>query len=275
MTATSRSPCAPRAVMDGPDVADVRAHLEALRLPHAAEALNGILSMSVAADTAPLAVLDQLLRTETDRREENRIRTSLRLSGLPTGQTLADFDFAFQPAIERRRVETLATGQWIRDRHNLLLLGPPGVGKTHLAIGLGVAAIERGLSVSYYRIEELLHLLRQDARTPPAHLRRKKYMNVALLIVDEVGFEPFNREEANLLFRLISYRYQRGSICITSNKPVNEWPDMLAGDETLATALLDRLLHSTHVLNIRGRSYRLRDLDNALRQGVGTAPGAA
>ena len=249
---------------DSPDIARLRGALVALRLAQAAEALPDLLAEVVRDDLNPLVFLDRLLGMESRSREESRIRTSLKLSGLPTGLTLANFDFGFQPAVERAKIETLAAGQWIRDRHNLLLLGPPGVGKTHLAVALGIAAIERGFSVSFYRIEELLHALRQDARTPPASLKRRKYMNVALLVVDEVGFEPFSREDANLFFRLVSYRYQRGSLCITSNKPIREWPDMLAGDETLAAAILDRLLHSTHVLNIRGRSYRLRDLEEGL-----------
>ena len=133
-------------------------------------------------------------------------------------------EFAFQPAVERRKIETLATTQWIRDRQALLLLGPPGVGKSLLAAGLGVATIERGLSVVFCRIEELLHDLRRDARMPPAHLKRRKCMNATLLIVDEVGFEPFPREDANLFFRLISYRYRRGAILITSNKSIRDWP---------------------------------------------------
>ena len=249
-----------------PEISALRDQLIALGLTHAAEALSDEMATVVRDGSSPPAFLDQLLRCEINQREEKRIRTNLRLSGLPAGHTLADFDFGFQPAVERSRIETLATGQWIRDRQNLLLLGPPGVGKTHLAIALGTAAIQHGQSVSYYLIEELMHQLRQDAHTPPQHLRRKKYMSVSLLIVDEMGFEPLTREEANLFFRLISYRYERGSLCITSNKPVNEWPDILAGDETLATAILDRLLHAAHVVSISGRSYRLKDLENMLKK---------
>jgi DNA replication protein DnaC len=201
---------------------------------------------------------------ELSAREESRIKTSLKLSGLPLGQTLSNFDFAFQPAIERSRIESLATCSWVRDKMTTLLLGPPGVGKTHLAIALGVKAVEAGFSVIYLRVEDLLHLLRHDALIPPAQLRRRKYMNVALLIVDEVGFQAFTKEEATLFFRLVSYRYQRGAICITSNKAVKDWPEMLAGDEVITSAILDRLLHASHVLNIRGRSYRLKELEASL-----------
>lgn len=247
-----------------PELSALARALSALKLERAAEALPALVAAAVSDDVSAPAFLERILEAELTGREESRIRTSLRLSGLPIGQTISNFDFAFQPAIERSRMEMLATGSWVRERQTLLMLGPPGVGKTHLAIALGVKAVESGFSVAYFRIEELLHLLRQDSRTPPAQLKRRKYMNVALLIVDEVGFEPFSREDANLFFRLVSYRYQRGAICITSNKAINDWPEMLAGDEVITSAILDRLLHSSHVLNIRGRSYRLRELEASL-----------
>lgn len=247
-----------------PELSALAKALSALRLERAAEALPGLISAAVKDEISAPAFLERILATELIGREESRIKTSLRLSGLPLGQTIANFDFAFQPAIERSRIEALATSAWVRGKQTLLLLGPPGVGKTHLSVALGVKAVESGFSVAYFRIEELLHVLRQDAHTPPAHLRRRKYMNVALIIVDEVGFEPFSREDANLFFRLVSYRYQRGAICITTNKAIQDWPGMLAGDEVITSAILDRLLHASHVLNIKGRSYRLRDLEASL-----------
>jgi DNA replication protein DnaC len=128
-----------------------------------------------------------------------------------------------------------------------------------------VKAIENGFSVAFYRLEDLLHVLKQDTDVPPRRLRGKKYMKVSLLIVDEVGFQPLSRLEASLFFRLVSYRYQRGSTLITTNKAVKDWPEILAWDEVMATALLDRLLHRCHVLNIKGRSYRLRDLERMLK----------
>jgi DNA replication protein DnaC len=235
-----------------------------LGLGHAAERLAERLAEATRDELPTHGFLDRLLEDELSVREERRVKTSLRLSGLPTGQTLASFDFAFQPSVERSRIETLATCAWVRAKETLLIQGPPGVGKTHLAIALGVKAVENGFSVTFYRLEELLAALRADAELAPSRVRRKKYLNTALLIIDEMGFEPMTRAEASLFFRLVSYRYARGSILITTNKGIKDWPELLAGDEILATAILDRLLHHSHVLNIKGRSYRLRDLEHAV-----------
>jgi DNA replication protein DnaC len=247
------------------DLDDLRQRLGALGLSFAAEFLADLLTRSVKEDQSTPAFLARLLESEQSSREERRVRTALRLSGLPMGQTISNFDFAFQPAIERSRIDALATCSWLKEKQSLLILGPPGVGKTHLAVALGVRAVECGFSVAYYRVEELLHAMRKDGAQPPARLKRAKYMKAALLIVDEMGFEPFSREEATLLFRLVSYRYGRGSMCITSNKAIAEWAEMLAGDEVITAAILDRLLHASCVLNIKGRSYRLRDLEEGLR----------
>lgn len=249
-------PHEPRLEIDG-----TREILRQLGLEFAAESLNEELTEAVKHNRAAHVVLDRLLRRELHDREERRIKTSLRLCGLPPGMTLASFDFGFQPSIDRKQIETLATCQFVRDSTTLLIQGPPGTGKTHLCVSLGVKAIEHGFSVAFFRLEDLLHEMRKDAHVAPQRLRRKKYFNVSYLIVDEVGFEPMNREDASLFFRLVSYRYLRGSTAITTNKSVKDWPGIFAGDEAMTTAILDRLLHKSVVLNIRGRSYRLQDLE--------------
>lgn len=246
------------------DLDTTRDRLHRVGLPRAADELEHLVSEAVQGNISPHRFLDRLLEEELGQREERRVRTSLKLSALPTGQTLANFDFAFQPSVERGRIETLATCQWIRENRTLLMQGPPGVGKSHLAAALGVKAVENGFGVMFYRLEELLSALRRDAELTPAKLRRKKYLSTSLLIIDEVGFEPMTRQEASLFFRLVSHRYQRGSILITTNKGIKDWPEILAGDEVLATAILDRLLHNSYVLDIKGRSYRLRDLERAV-----------
>lgn len=246
------------------DIDATRERLSALGLNHAAEQLEALLSDAVKTETAPHAFVDQLMEAEHAGREGRRVRTALRLSSLPSGLTLGDFDFAFQPAIERSRIDTLATCAYIRAAETVLIQGPPGVGKSHLAVGLGVKAVEHGFSAQFYRFDELKLALKGDAHLPPARLRRRKYLNASLLIIDELGFEPMARDEASLFFRLVTYRYGRGSILITTNKAIRDWTELLAGDEALTAAILDRLLHKAHVLNIKGRSYRLRDLESTL-----------
>jgi DNA replication protein DnaC len=150
------------------DLDAIRQRLERLGLAHAAEQLDPLISEAVKHNSAPHQLVDQLLDAELDRREERRLRTSLRLSGVPNGHTLGNFDFSFQPSVERSRIETLATCQWVRENRTLLIQGPPGVGKTHLATALGVKASEHDFGVVFYHLDELLPMMRRDAELPPA-----------------------------------------------------------------------------------------------------------
>ena len=247
------------------EIDDLRQNMVELGLNYAAEALLGMMDETVRKNLPPHDVLNRLLTAEISQREEHRIARSLRLSGLPPGKTLGNFDFSFQPTIEKSRVETLATCAFIRQHETILIQGPPGTGKTHLAVALGVKAVEHGFSVAFYTLEDLLHAAREDANRPPKRMRGVKYLKSSLLIIDEMGFQTLSREDAGLLFRVVNYRYDRGSTIITTNKSVKDWPEVLAGDEVMATAILDRLLHRSHVLNIKGRSYRLKDLEKVLQ----------
>ena len=141
-------------------------------------------------------------------------------------------------------------------------------------MALGVKAIKNGFSTTHFVLDDLMHALKADAAIPPARLKAKRYLNSALLIIDEVGFRPLDRDEANLFFRLVSARYEKGSIVLTSNKHVRDWPEIFAGDEVLTTAILDRLLHHVHILHIDGRSYRLREIGELLQAqpGGSTSP---
>ena len=237
----------------------------ALGLAHAAECLNDLVEEGARESLQPIRFLDLVLEREIEWKTERRVVTSLRLSGLPTGKTLEVFDWTFQPRVDRSKLEALATCAYLRERENVLFLGPPGVGKSHLAVALGVKAVKNGFSTTHFVLDDLMHQLKSDAAIPPTRLKAKRYLNSALLIIDEIGFRPLDRHEANLFFRLVSARYERGSIVLTSNKHVRDWPEIFAGDEILTTAILDRLLHHVHIVHIDGRSYRLRQLDGLLQ----------
>ncbi len=222
--------------------------------------LTEILENSVREEIPLHGFLEKVLETEKNAREERRVKTSLKLSGLPVGKTLESFDFGFQSGMDRGQIELLSTCEFARRKENVLLLGPPGVGKSHIATGLGVKAVQNGFSVTFITADTLIDCLRRD-ESSKRKSRRRRYMSASVLIIDELGFQVLERQDAHLLFKVISYRYERGATIITSNKGIGQWPDMLAGDEVLTTAILDRLLHHCHLVKIDGRSFRLKALE--------------
>lgn len=249
------------------DLDRCRRLLEELGFELVPQVLPELLERTVREDLSFSNCLEMLLDSERQFREERRIKTSLRLSGLPVGKTLEEYDFAFQRGIPKDKIELLGTCEFARRKENVLLLGPPGVGKSHLAAALGVKAIQNGFSVAFMTTDELIARLRRDEEAGQ-HRRasRRRYMTVAVLVLDELGFQALDRREAHLLFKLVSYRYERGSTIITSNKGIRDWPETLAGDEVLATAILDRLLHHCHIVSIDGRSFRMRQMEHLVNR---------
>lgn len=235
-----------------------RRYLEQLGLDQAAAVLESRLEAAVQKELSYADFLADLLGVEVAARRERYLRTRTRLAHLPYHRTLEQFDFSFQPSIDERLVRELATLAFVADATNVLLLGPPGVGKTHLAVALGIKAIEQGYGVYFVRAHDLLEDLRRAQAEHRLDRRMRVYLSPKVLIIDEFGVWPYDRQAATALFALISARYERGSIILTSNKGFAEWGEVL-GDAVIATAILDRLLHHSHVLNIRGESYRLRE----------------
>jgi DNA replication protein DnaC len=236
----------------------IRNHASKLGLTHLTEVITQLVERAETTQMGYLDFVDLLLEEEVGLREERRFRNALQVSGLPHHKSLDDFDFAFQPDLDARKVRDLATLEFVRTRSNVVLLGPPGVGKTMLAVALAVAACQAGFSSYFTTLDDLVRRLRAAEAAGRFTRQLAAYLRPPVLIVDEVGYLPLDRAEANMVFQLVSRRYERGSMIITSNKSFAEWGSVL-GDDVLATAILDRLLHHCDVLNINGPSYRLKD----------------
>ena len=248
--------------------------LARLKLTALRDRLDGLLDEAARGDLSMRETVALLCRAEVSHREERRIQMGTGIAKFPHQRTLEAFDFAAQPSLDAKQVRDLAASRWVANGDALLVQGPPGVGKTHLAIALGREAIRHGYSVLFTGATALVTSLVRGHAEGRLEQRLLQLSKPKLLIVDEFGYLPFEPAAAHLLFQLISRRYERGSILITSNRAVGDWGTVL-GDQVVATAILDRLLHHSHVLTIRGDSYRLREKRRSGLLKSNTAPAPA
>jgi DNA replication protein DnaC len=220
--------------------------------------LENLLEQASKDETSYADFLDGLLGCEVEARRTRYLRARLQLAHLPFVKTFDQFDFGFQPSIDERQVRELRSLRFIHEASNVIFLGPPGVGKTHLSVALAEAAIQSGFGSYFITAHDLVDDLGRAYREGRLDRRLRIYLAPKVLVIDEMGYLPLDDLGATIFFQLVSARYEKGSIILTSNKSYGDWGSIF-GDQIIATAILDRLLHHSTTINIRGESYRLKD----------------
>jgi len=237
---------------------ELTALLTKLKMDHLEAQLEAVCEQAAQRELDFKSFLAEALQVEWHGRFQRGIEARLRQSRFPWVKTLEQFDYDFQPSLDRRQMRELSGLGFVERAHNVVILGPPGVGKTHLAVALGVKAVEAGYSVLFHTLETLMTKLTRAQHENRLDRTLKQMTYPKLLILDELGYLPLSHQEASLFFRLVVRRYERGSLIVTSNKSFLDWGEIF-NDQVLATAILDRLLHHSTTLNIKGESYRLKE----------------
>jgi DNA replication protein DnaC len=241
-------------------ISDIAYLCRALKAPSLAAAVDRLGERARTDGWTHEEFLAACLEREVAARQDHGGEARIKAARFPARKTLEDFDYGFQRSIKRDAIAHLATLDFTAEANNVVFLGPPGTGKTHLAIGLGIRACQAGHRVAFATAAEWVDRL-DDAHTKNRlHDELTRLGRIPLLVVDEVGYIPFEAEAANLFFQLISSRYERASVIVTSNKPFGRWGEVF-GDDTVAAAMIDRLVHHADVISLRGDSYRLKDRD--------------